>query len=77
MAYFAFAATCVTPLAGRFRSTAALGMTKQLLNKSMTNSLEEQLELEGQLQLDASGRYDYQEGVNAFLEKRKPEFKGK
>lgn len=57
--------------------TRALGMTKQLLNKSATNSLEEQLDLEGEMQLIASTRHDYKEGVNAFLEKRKPKFKGK
>jgi len=57
--------------------TKALGMTKRLINKGLDNSLEEQLTLEGQLQIEASNSADYQEGVNAFLEKRKPEFKGK
>ncbi|MGH1339027.1 MAG: enoyl-CoA hydratase-related protein [Aureispira sp.] len=69
----------VQKLAGRLAKmpTLALGMTKELLNKSATNSLDEQLALEGKMQLDASSRYDYEEGVNAFLEKRRPEFKGK
>ncbi len=57
--------------------TRALGMTKQLLNQSMTNSLEEQLEVEGEMQLAASKRHDYKEGVNAFLQKRHPKFIGK
>jgi len=35
------------------------------------------LDLEDTLQTVAGNSYDYQEGVNAFLEKRKPEFKGK
>jgi 2-(1,2-epoxy-1,2-dihydrophenyl)acetyl-CoA isomerase len=34
------------------------------------------LEFEGQIQVEAAQSYDYQEGVNAFLEKRKPLFKG-
>lgn len=69
----------VTKLAERLAKmpTRALGMTKQLLNDSLTNSLDEQLELEGELQLAASKRHDYKEGVSAFLEKRKPKFKGK
>lgn len=57
--------------------TRALGMTKGLLNQSWNNSLAEQLELEGQYQIAASNRYDYKEGVQAFLEKRKPKFLGK
>lgn len=57
--------------------TRALGMTKDLLNQSWTNSLEEQLQLEGDYQIAASQRYDYKEGVQAFLEKRKPKFLGK
>jgi 2-(1,2-epoxy-1,2-dihydrophenyl)acetyl-CoA isomerase len=56
--------------------TKALGLTKRLLNQSMTNSLEQQLALESVLQIEASSSSDYQEGVSAFIEKRKPEFKG-
>lgn len=56
--------------------TKALGMTKQLLNESMTNSLEEQLALESKLQIEAAQSNDYNEGVSAFVEKRKPNFKG-
>ena len=57
--------------------TKALGMTKRLLNKSMTNSLEDQLDMEGKLQIEAAQSEDYAEGVNAFVEKRTPNFKGK
>lgn len=57
--------------------TKALGLIKELLNKSITNTLEQQLELEGKLQIEAALSEDYTEGVNAFMEKRKPIFKGK
>lgn len=56
--------------------TQALGFIKEMLNKSMTNTLEEQLDLEGKLQIESAQSNDYQEGVNAFVEKRKPNFKG-
>jgi 2-(1,2-epoxy-1,2-dihydrophenyl)acetyl-CoA isomerase len=56
--------------------TKALGLTKRLLNQSMTNNLEQQLALESDLQIEASSSNDYKEGVTAFVEKRKPEFKG-
>jgi 2-(1,2-epoxy-1,2-dihydrophenyl)acetyl-CoA isomerase len=56
--------------------TLALGLTKRLLNQSLTNNLEQQLALESDLQIEASSSNDYNEGVTAFVEKRKPEFKG-
>ena len=56
--------------------TKGLGFTKQALNASLTNTLYEQLDLEGDLQTAASKTYDYNEGVDAFLAKRKPVFKG-
>lgn len=56
--------------------TKALALTKAALNKSLTNNLEEQLNLESQYQIEAASTADYKEGVNAFIEKRKPNFKG-
>ncbi len=56
--------------------TKGIALTKYLLNQSYQNNLEQQLKLEGGTQVKASQTYDYQEGVNAFLEKRKAIFKG-
>jgi 2-(1,2-epoxy-1,2-dihydrophenyl)acetyl-CoA isomerase len=57
--------------------TKGLGLTKRLINETWNNTLEQQLDLEKELQVEAGATYDFKEGVNAFLEKRKPEFKGK
>ena len=56
--------------------TKAIGLTKRLLNQSMTNNLEQQMALESDLQIEASSSNDYKEGVTAFVEKRIPKFKG-
>lgn len=56
--------------------TKGIGLTKRLLNESYNNTLTQQLALEGELQTIAGSTYDYNEGVNAFLEKRSPNFKG-
>jgi 2-(1,2-epoxy-1,2-dihydrophenyl)acetyl-CoA isomerase len=57
--------------------TKGLALTKQLLNESFQSNLETQLKRECVLQTEAGNSFDYAEGVAAFLEKRKPEFKGK
>ena len=57
--------------------TKALGLIKKSLNQSLSNNLESQLALESKYQIEAAGTEDYAEGVLAFIEKRKPDFKGK
>ena len=57
--------------------TKGLGLTKRLLNQTYHNDLATQLAAEDDCQSEAGASYDYNEGVNAFLEKRKPIFKGK
>lgn len=57
--------------------TLALGKIKEAFNQSLTNNLDQQLALESKLQIEAAQTEDYEEGVSAFVEKRKPTFKGK
>lgn len=56
--------------------TKGIGLTKRLLSVTYSHTLEEQLIMEMELQELAANSHDYKEGVNAFLEKRKPNFKG-
>ncbi len=57
--------------------TKAIALTKKAFNESYENSLNEQLDVEGILQQEAAETEDFREGVTAFLEKRKPNYKGK
>ncbi len=56
--------------------TKALGLIKQALHASLGNDLAAQLAVELDHQSQCADSHDYQEGVGAFLEKRKPAFKG-
>lgn len=56
--------------------TKALAFTKQALNKSLEQTLEQQLETEDTFQQKAAATNDFKEGVSAFMEKRRANFKG-
>ncbi len=56
--------------------TKGLIYTKQLLNKTFENNLQQQLSLEDEFQKKAGATKDYNEGINAFIQKRKANFIG-
>jgi 2-(1,2-epoxy-1,2-dihydrophenyl)acetyl-CoA isomerase len=57
--------------------TRAIALTKRLFYDAGTNTLDEQLELEAELQTEAAQTDDFREGVTAFVEKRAAEFRGR
>lgn len=57
-------------------ATRGFGLTKRAMNASFANGLAAQLEVEAQCMQEAGGSADYEEGVRAFLEKRKPVYRG-
>jgi 2-(1,2-epoxy-1,2-dihydrophenyl)acetyl-CoA isomerase len=54
--------------------TGSIGRIKKMLNASSSNTLEEQLKLEQECQLESGRSPDFKEGVAAFFEKRSPNF---
>ena len=57
-------------------ATAAIGLTKSLLNMAPTASLEELAEFESYALAIVLSTEDHREGIRAFREKRKPQFRG-
>ena len=57
--------------------TAAIKFTKKAFSKSYENTLKQQLDLEAELQQKAALTNDFSEGINAFYEKRKPNYEGR
>src|SRR5580765_1873109 len=57
--------------------TKGYGLIKRAIHASAGNSLDAQLDLERDLQREAGFSEDYREGVAAFMQKRKPQYKGK
>jgi 2-(1,2-epoxy-1,2-dihydrophenyl)acetyl-CoA isomerase len=55
----------------------AVGKAKMLINKSMENDMISHLDLESKTAAWSAGTKDFNEGVTAFVEKRKPRFMGK
>lgn len=68
----------VEEFADKFRKLPpiAVGKAKMLINKSYENDLVTHLELESITASKSAGTEDFDEGVTAFVEKRKPNFKG-
>ncbi len=68
----------VEDFANKFRvlPPIAVGKAKMLINKSMENSMEDHLKLESLTATEAAATKDFEEGVAAFVEKRKAVFKG-
>jgi 2-(1,2-epoxy-1,2-dihydrophenyl)acetyl-CoA isomerase len=56
--------------------TKGLAFIKKALQASADNTFEEQLELERDFQRQAGRTADYREGVQAFMERREPNFQG-
>lgn len=57
--------------------TGSIGRIKEMLNASFSNDLPQQLALEHRLQIESGKSNDFKEGVQAFFEKRQPNFTGK
>jgi 2-(1,2-epoxy-1,2-dihydrophenyl)acetyl-CoA isomerase len=69
----------VTELAGRIAANpaVALAAAKQSIYRSLTSDLETAFARENEVQTQCFNSEDFLEGVTAFLEKRKPQFKGR